>query len=145
MPDPDPPTHDGDPAEAPPLELPTREALAAHLGKMLLARGPGLPRHGEPWQLAQVTEPTETGTLNEEPILVFEVLLLAPAAREDGTYVLTTEDNAMLGAMFFEFWESPTGAPCMRSVFSSVPDGSGAGGGDPAADGATPEGASDGL
>ena len=51
-----------------PPELPTRETLAAYLGKMLLARGSDLPEHGEPWQLVQVTEPSETGTVNEEPI-----------------------------------------------------------------------------
>ena len=101
-------------------ELPSRELLASYLGKILLARGAGLPEHGEPWHLVQVTEPAETGTLNEEPIMAFEVLFFPPERREDGTYVFTNEDNEMIGAMFCSTWISPTGAACMRSVFSSV-------------------------
>ncbi len=46
-------------------DLPSRETLSQYLGKMLLARGIGLPKHGEPWHLVQVTEPSETGTLKE--------------------------------------------------------------------------------
>jgi len=101
-------------------DLPNRETLAAYLGKMLVARGPGLPQHGEPWHLVQVTEPTETGQLNEEPIMAFEVLFLAPSERGDGTFVFTNEDNELIGAMYCTTWISPTGAPCMRSMFSSI-------------------------
>jgi hypothetical protein len=54
---------------------------------------------------------------------VFEVLFLAPAPRDDGTYVFTNEDNELVGAMFCTTWISPTGAPCMRSIFSSVLEG----------------------
>ena len=57
-------------------EIPGRDTLAGHLGKMLVARGAGIPRSGEPWHLVQVTEPSETGMLNEEPIMAFEVLFL---------------------------------------------------------------------
>lgn len=103
-----------------PTEIPDRGTLAGYLGKMLVARGSGLPEHGEPWHLVQVTEPAETGTYNEEPIMAFEVLFLAPGKRDDGTYVFTNENNEMLGAMYCTLWISPTGAPCMRSVFSSV-------------------------
>ncbi len=102
--------------------IPDRATLAAYLGKMLVARGVGLPEHGEPWHLVQVTEPAETGTVNDEPILAFEVLFLAPGRREDGTYVFTNEDNEMVGAMYCNTFISPTGAPCMRSMFSSVVD-----------------------
>ena len=35
-------------------DLPSRETLSQYLGKMLLARGIGLPKHGEPWHLVQV-------------------------------------------------------------------------------------------
>jgi hypothetical protein len=111
------------PETAAELQLPTRETLAAYLGKMLLARGSELPEHGEPWQLVQVTEPAETGTVDEEPIMAFEVLFLAPGERDDGTYIFTNEDKEMIGAMYCEFWSSPTGAPCMRSLFSSVVEG----------------------
>ena len=74
-------------------ELPNRDILAQYLGKMLLARGIGLSKHGEPWQLVQLTEPSETGTLNEVPIMAFEVLFLTPEERESGTYVFTNESN----------------------------------------------------
>ena len=63
-------------------DLPSRETLSQYLGKMLLARGIGLPKHGEPWHLVQVTEPSETGTVNEVPIMAFEVLFLTPERRE---------------------------------------------------------------
>jgi hypothetical protein len=101
-------------------DLPSRETLAGYLGKMLVARGLGLPKHGEPWHLVQVTEPTETGSVNEDPIMAFEVLFLAPGERDDSTYIFTNEDNEMVGAMYCTSWTSPTGAPCMRSMFSSI-------------------------
>lgn len=99
---------------------PDRATLARYVGKMLVARGTGLPPHGEPWHLVQVTEPTETGSLNDEPVTAFEVLFLAPARREDGTYIFTDENNEIVGAMFCSTFISPTGATCMRSLFSSV-------------------------
>ena len=101
-------------------EIPRREVLVQYLGKMLLARGIGLPKHGEPWQLVQLTEPTETGTLNEMPIMAFEVLFLTPEARESGTYVFTNESNELIGAMYCDTFISPTKATCMRSLFSST-------------------------
>ena len=67
---------------------------------MLLARGFGLPKHGEPWHLVQLTEPSETGTINEVPIMAFEVLFLTPERRETGTYIFTDESNELVGAMY---------------------------------------------
>ena len=101
-------------------ELPKREILVQYLGKMLLARGIGLSKHGEPWQLVQLTEPSETGTLNEVPIMAFEVLFLTPEERESGTYVFTNESNELIGAMYCTTYISPTKATCMRSLFSST-------------------------
>ncbi|MEE2808829.1 MAG: hypothetical protein VYB73_05910 [Verrucomicrobiota bacterium] len=101
-------------------EIPRREILVQYLGKMLLARGIGLPKHGEPWQLVQLTEPTETGTINEVPIMAFEVLFLTPTERESGTYVFTNESNELIGAMYCTTFISPTQATCMQSIFSST-------------------------
>ena len=101
-------------------DLPSRETLSQYLGKMLLARGIGLPKHGEPWHLVQVTEPSETGTINEVPITAFEVLFLTPERRETGTYILTNESNELIGAMYCTTFISPTKATCMKSLFSSV-------------------------
>ena len=101
-------------------EIPRREVLVQYLGKMLLARGIGLPKHGEPWQLVQLTEPTETGTVNEVPVMAFEVLFLTPEARESGTYVFTNESNELIGAMYCTTFISPTKATCMQSLFSST-------------------------
>ena len=101
-------------------DLPSRDTLTKHLGKMLLARGIGLPKHGEPWQLVQVTEPSETGTVNEAPIMAFEVLFLTPERRESGTYIFTNESNELVGAMYCSTFISPTKATCMKSLFSSV-------------------------
>jgi len=101
-------------------EIPRREILVQYLGKMLLARGIGLPKHGEPWQLVQLTEPTETGTINEVPIMAFEVLFLTPTERESGTYVFTNESNELIGAMYCTTLISPTQATCMQSIFSST-------------------------
>lgn len=101
-------------------ELPSRETLSLYLGKMLLARGIGLPKHGEPWHLVQVTEPSETGTINEAPITAFEVLFLTPERRETGTYIFTNESNELIGAMYCTTFISPTKATCMKSLFSSV-------------------------
>ena len=101
-------------------ELPNRDILAQYLGKMLLARGIGLSKHGEPWQLVQLTEPSETGALNEVPIMAFEVLFLTPEERESGTYVFTNESNELIGAMYCTTFISPTKATCMRSLFSST-------------------------
>ncbi len=99
---------------------PDRDTLARYLGKMLVARGAGLPAHGEPWLLAQVTEPTETGSLNDLPVTAYEALFLAPARRDDGTYIFTDEDNEVIGAMPCSTFISPTGATCMRSLFSEI-------------------------
>ena len=104
-------------------DLPSRETLSQYLGKMLLARGIGLPKHGEPWHLVQVTEPSETGTFNEVPITAFEVLFLTPERRETGTYIFTTESNKLVGAMYCTTFISPTKATCMKSFFSSVQEG----------------------
>ena len=101
-------------------DLPSRETLSQYLGKMLLARGIGLPKHGEPWHLVQVTEPSETGTVNEVPIMAFEVLFLTPERRETGTYIFTNESNELVGAMYCTTFISPTKATCMKSLFSSV-------------------------
>ena len=104
-------------------DLPSRETLSQYLGKMLLARGIGLPKHGEPWHLVQVTEPSETGTINEVPITAFEVLFLTPERRETGTYIFTNESNELIGAMYCTTFISPTKATCMKSLFSSVQEG----------------------
>ncbi len=101
-------------------EIPRREILVQYLGKLLLARGIGLPKHGEPWQLVQITEPAETGTINEVPIMAFEVLFLTPTERESGTYVFTNESNELIGAMYCTTFISPTQATCMQSIFSST-------------------------
>ena len=99
---------------------PDHETITAFAGKMLVARGKGLPQHGEPWHLVQVTEPTETGNIDEVPILAFEALFLSPGKRESGTYIFTDADNGLVGAMYCTTFISPTGATCMRSLFSSV-------------------------
>ncbi|HIG83492.1 MAG TPA: hypothetical protein EYG40_02665 [Verrucomicrobia bacterium] len=101
-------------------KIPRREVLVQYLGKMLLARGIGLPKHGEPWQLVQLTEPTETGTINEVSIMAFEVLFLTPKTRESGTYVFTNESNELIGAMYCTTFISSTKATCMQSLFSST-------------------------
>ena len=107
-----------DPSDIP--DPPDYETLAAHIGKMLVARGTGLPQHGEPWHLVQVTEPAETGNLNEMPIIAFEALFLTPGKRESSTYIFTDADNGLIGAMHCNTFISPTGATCMRSLFSNV-------------------------
>ena len=99
---------------------PDHETITAFVGKMLVARGKGLPQHGEPWHLVQVTDPTETGNVDEVPILAFEVLFLTPGKRESSTYIFTDADNGLVGAMYCTTFISPTGATCMRSLFSSV-------------------------
>ena len=104
-------------------DLPSRDILTKYLGKMLLARGIGLPKHGEPWHLVQVTEPSETGTLDEVPIMAFEVLLLTPKERESGTYIFTNESNDLVGAMYCSTFISPTKATCMKSLFSNIEEG----------------------
>ena len=101
-------------------DLPSRDTLTKYLGKMLLARGIGLPKHGEPWHLVQVTEPSETGTLDEVPIMAFEVLFLTPKERESGTYIFTNESNDLVGSMYCSTFISPTKAACMKSLFSNV-------------------------
>ena len=40
---------------------PDYKTIQSCTGNMLVARGKGLPAHGEPWHLVQVTEPVETG------------------------------------------------------------------------------------
>lgn len=104
------------PAEFP--DPPDHETINAFAGKMLVARGKGLPQHGEPWHLVQVTEPTETGNIDEVPILAFEVLFLTPGKRESSTYIFTDADNGLIGAMYCTTFISPTGATCMRALFS---------------------------
>ena len=104
-------------------DLPSRNTLTKYLGKMLLARGIGLPKHGEPWHLVQVTEPSETGTLDEVPIMAFEVLFLTPKERESGTYIFTNESNDLVGAMYCSTFISPTKATCMKSLFSNIEEG----------------------
>jgi len=99
---------------------PDHKTIAALSGKMLVVRGKGLPQHGEPWHLVQVTEPAETGNVDELPILSFEVLFLTPGKRESNTYIFTDADNELIGAMYCTTFISPTGATCMRSVFSNV-------------------------
>jgi hypothetical protein len=101
-------------------ETPDRDTLASYLGKMLVVRGPGLPIHGEPWHLVQVTEPTETGTLNDAPITSYEALFLAPTRREEGIYIFADEAGEVVGAMLCTTFISPTGATCMKSLFTSV-------------------------
>ena len=95
-----------DPSDIP--DPPDYETLAAHIGKMLVARGTGLPQHGEPWHLVQVTEPAETGNLNEMPIIAFEALFLTPGKRESSTYIFTDVDNGLIGAMHCTTFISPT-------------------------------------
>jgi hypothetical protein len=99
---------------------PDHETIVALAGKMLVARGKGLPQHGEPWHLVQVTEPAETGNVDEVPILAFEALFLTPGKRESSTYIFTDADNELVGAMYCTTFISPTGATCMRSLFSNV-------------------------
>ena len=99
---------------------PDHKIIVTLTGKMLVARGKGLPQHGEPWHLVQVTEPAETGNVDEVPILGFEVLFLTPGKRESNTYIFTDADNELIGAMYCTTFISPTGATCMRSVFSNV-------------------------
>ncbi|MCP4848694.1 MAG: hypothetical protein GY899_12185 [Verrucomicrobiaceae bacterium] len=99
---------------------PDHKTITALAGKMLVARGKGLPQHGEPWHLVQVTEPTETGIVDELPILAFEILFLTPGKRESGTYIFTDAENELIGAMSCTTFISPTGATCMKSVFSNV-------------------------
>ena len=99
---------------------PDHGALSTLAGKMLVARGKGLPQHGEPWHLVQVTEPEETGNIDEVPILAFEILFLTPGKRESSTYIFTDADNKLIGAMECTTFISPTGATCMRSLLSSV-------------------------
>lgn len=101
-------------------EIPDRDTLASYVGKMLVVRGPGLPIHGEPWHLVQVTEPAETGTLNDAPIVSFEALFLAPSRREDGVYIFANEAAEVVGAMPCTTFISPTGATCMKSLFTDV-------------------------
>ena len=107
-----------DPSDIP--DPPDYETIAALAGKMLVARGIGLPQHGEPWHLVQVSKPAETGNLNEMPILSFEALFLTPGKRESSTYIFTDADNGLIGAMHCATFISPTGATCMRSLFTNV-------------------------
>jgi len=99
---------------------PDYKTIQSCTGKMLVARGKGLPAHGEPWHLVQVTEPVETGNIDEVPILAFEVLFLTPGKRENSSYIFTDAENELVGAMYCTTFISPTGATCMRSLFSSM-------------------------